>query len=92
MYNRIVKHNPHCKLVEKNFSLIDKNIKLVYSINNDNISNEGLEVYYHKPNELGHYRSYRWNHDSVPVKYFEVYSELQDQSLNVPKGHKLIIQ
>lgn len=87
---KIEKHNPYYKLVSAHIDDGQKHIELVYGISNEG-KNEGMEAYYYRDNEIGHYRSYRWLDGNIPQKFNEWYIALRENVKHCPNGHKLEI-
>jgi hypothetical protein len=82
------KHNPDYKLVSKDLHEPNRLIELVYGISNEG-ENEGLEAYYFKKDKSqGHYRSFRWDADSIPSIYEGHFEQLKQYAPETPEGHK----
>jgi hypothetical protein len=81
-------HNNYCQLVSIQRRTDKGYVELVYAQNNGG-GNEGLEAYYHKGKELGHYISFRWLEGNIPLKHQKDYEMLKELVKHCPHGHKL---
>jgi len=82
-------HNNYCKLIRKWVGTSDGWKELIYSEENDG-GNPGLEVYYYRDHEQGHfYYSRRWIWGKIPSKYQDDALQLKTFINECPPGHKL---
>lgn len=84
-------HNPYCKLIETTIFDGVRFIELVYGINNDNKTSEGLELYFKKTKDGHFYKSRRYLTDEIPTKYKKYFESLQSRLPLMKEGHKAII-
>lgn len=87
---KLFKHNPDYKLVSETINNGSTTIEAVYGESNDG-ENKGLELYFFREGELGHYKSYRHLENSIPSKWINTYNHLKEFIDQVPNGHKLDI-
>lgn len=87
------KHNSYCKLIEIRLTYDRGYMLLVYGIENDG-TNEGLEIYYHKVDDkVGNFfTSRRWIGNKIPIKHKKTFNYLKSFVDHCLPGHKIIVK